>query len=598
MRFLKNNAGQFFVWMSAGLLSVCIACSPAKTDAGSGVFSLKGQITGLGHDQNPSPGKVYYRDALTGEYRVKAVEVAPGGQFGVSFPLRTPQEVSLNCNSRFYPVYALPGGALTLTLHADRPDSCRYRGDGADVCTELAFYSAFGKKSNSGKYANTRLQAGLLSPAAFKAGCDTVLAARMRAIDSLQAARRFSDATAGLLRDKERLHYGNVLFSFVSDRRMLCRMEPDNPVAQQPLPDDYFDFLEKMPLESKKALSLSQYNELIDAIYFSQQLMDAGNSVKDTFVTVRATFLTYLLDRKVPLTDEERATAEIHQSFLGTHRLTPELSEAFDRQLTASVYQPFEEKYAAWVDSFQVVVQQIIDAGDRLISMEITSCGTEPETLKKRFRACREAFKSLYLRSPSLAADLWTLRFFIENLKSISSRADADVFYQTCVDSVADPAVKAVMKERTYLNFTHAALPATKGGDMVRRLIAAHPGKYVLLDFWGTTCGPCVGDIERFSEMRKSYTGSPDFAYIFVTSSQSSPEADYRNYLSGPLKGEESHRLPADEYVYLEELFDMAGIPRYVLIDREGKVQDDSFDIYRLEAFLKQEKIRKGAAPE
>lgn len=598
MIFSKWRLKPFFGWALVCLAAGCVSCAPVGTEDGHGVFSLTGRITGYNPKESPSIGKVYYRDALTGEYRVEVVEIASDGRFETAFPLRNSQNLNLKYKSRVYPVYALPGGTLALTLNADDPESCRYAGDGAGVSGELAFYLAFRKTNYSGDAADARTQAGFVSPDAFKARRDTILAGRIRTIDSLLATRRFSSATAGLLYDLERLNNGNILFYFVSSRNMLRRMEPDNPVVQQPLPDDYYDFLEEMPFENKGAISLSQYNELIDDIYYSQQLLDAGNSVKDTLITVRYTLLTYLLDRQVPLTDEEREIAESHRTFLGTHRLTPEFTETFNRQLADSVYWPFEEKYAAWTDSFNVMLRQDIEAGNLPLSMQITSTGHEAETLKKRYRVCREALKGLYLQSPSRAADLWTLRFFLGNLKGISSEADAETFYEACSDSVADPAVKALMKERLQKNFARFVLPEKKGSDWVRRLIAAHPGKYVLIDFWGTTCGPCIGEIEQFSELRKSYTNSPDFAYVFVTSPEHSVEAVYRDYLSDRLKGEESHWLTVEEYAYLEDLFDMAGMPRYVLIDREGVVRDDSFDIYQLGEFLKQEKIRKSPAPE
>ena len=41
--------------------------------------------------------------------------------------------------------------------------------------------------------------------------------------------------------------------------------------------------------------------------------------------------------------------------------------------------------------------------------------------------------------------------------------------------------------------------------------------------------------------------------------------------------GDNLFRLPEDEYNYLRQLFKFNGIPRYVMLDRDGNVVDDNF---------------------
>lgn len=65
------------------------------------------------------------------------------------------------------------------------------------------------------------------------------------------------------------------------------------------------------------------------------------------------------------------------------------------------------------------------------------------------------------------------------------------------------------------------------------------------------------------------------------------------NYVEKNLKEEVIFRLPQSDYNYLRELFHFNGIPRYVLLDRDGKLLNGDFPMYNIEQFLKESKIRK-----
>lgn len=591
---MKSSFIQVFLLVMSCTLMGCTSSVKTDSETASAVFHLTGQITGYKIAEGPLIGEISYRDLFTNELFVKVTEISPLGQFQVSLPLRSSQEVNLSLGSHYFTVYAIPNGTLRLTTNVNYPDSCQYEGDGADISRELAFYNAFRENKYIDDYSVMESDAKIFSPNDFRAKWKDVMAKRLSAIDSLQTARNLTSEIANLLRYNEQLYHGALFFSFLDSRNLLKNIEPDNPIVQQPTPLDYYTFLQNMPFEKKEAVSLSRYGNIIENIKFSQPMMDAANSVKDTIITLKYTFLTYLLDKNVPLTDEERKIAESHLDFVGVHKVDPVFLQEFNEKLNNSVYRPFEEKYRAWTDSFQIKVQKDIEAGNQPLNVLISSTGNEPKTLQKRWEACHKVFKEMYPLTPSLASDILTLQYFINQLKDISSVSDADTLFAERIVTVNDHTIKAIMKEKYQKRFSASRkIPETKGGDIVRRMIAPYKGKFVLIDFWGTTCGPCRADIDRFSELRKSYTDSPDFTYLFVSSPQNSPEEDYKKFVSSKLEGEESIYLPLNEFVYLQELFNMNGIPRYVLINREGEIMDDNFDLYKLEEFLKNEGIRK-----
>ena len=118
-------------------------------------------------------------------------------------------------------------------------------------------------------------------------------------------------------------------------------------------------------------------------------------------------------------------------------------------------------------------------------------------------------------------------------------------------------------------------LPDDKVLDVVREVMQRHKGKYIMLDIWGITCGPCIGEIESSAEFRKVNLHNPDFKFVFITGESVSPEKRYNEFVARQLEGEECIYLSASDYARLREVFQTDAIPTYILIDPEGNVVND-----------------------
>ena len=124
------------------------------------------------------------------------------------------------------------------------------------------------------------------------------------------------------------------------------------------------------------------------------------------------------------------------------------------------------------------------------------------------------------------------------------------------------------------------SLPKGKDAEIFSKLIAPFKGKYLFVDFWGTSCGPCRWGIEEKKITREKYINDNRFAFIFITCKEWSPNFQiYKKYIKEQGLNQ-SLFVSNDEFNYLMQLFRFKGVPHYLFIDPNGKVLDTDFEMF------------------
>ena len=171
-------------------------------------------------------------------------------------------------------------------------------------------------------------------------------------------------------------------------------------------------------------------------------------------------------------------------------------------------------------------------------------------------------------------------------------KEEAELFLAYIKEGIKEPFLKEEADRLFYKNFPlekHTAyeLPDTKEAKIFKDIITRHKGKILLVDFWATTCGPCVYAIKQHKELRQKYKGSDDADFVFITAEDLSPLSAYNDFVKEQ-ELEHTYRLNADDYRYLRQLFRFNGIPKYIIVDRESRIWKDDANSYNFEEELRE----------
>ena len=129
----------------------------------------------------------------------------------------------------------------------------------------------------------------------------------------------------------------------------------------------------------------------------------------------------------------------------------------------------------------------------------------------------------------------------------------------------------------------------SEGEALLKKIIEPYKGKFVLLDIWGTWCGPCKEALSHSTEeyaRLKNY----DIQYLYLAngSPQTVWETVIREYnVSGPNVAH--YNLPPKQQTAIEQYLNVHAWPTYKLFDRNGNLLDlkvDPRDLETLAGYL------------
>ena len=125
------------------------------------------------------------------------------------------------------------------------------------------------------------------------------------------------------------------------------------------------------------------------------------------------------------------------------------------------------------------------------------------------------------------------------------------------------------------------------GEKILRKITEPYRGKLILLDIWGTWCGPCK---EALSHSQEEYERLKDFDLVYLYLANSSDDESWKNVIKEyNLVGDNvvHYNLPESQQSAIENFLQVHSFPTYKLIDRDGSVLDVNADPRELEGLAR-----------
>ncbi|WP_163718767.1 TlpA family protein disulfide reductase [Mangrovibacterium lignilyticum] len=120
--------------------------------------------------------------------------------------------------------------------------------------------------------------------------------------------------------------------------------------------------------------------------------------------------------------------------------------------------------------------------------------------------------------------------------------------------------------------------------ELISKIIQEHQGKIIYLDIWAAWCSPCRKEMPNSTKLMNALNSDEvDFVYLCIDS-----EEDKWKALISELNIEGSHYLATpDQSRFVYKLFEMNGVPQYILIDSNGNIVDKGIQLRPSESLIK-----------
>jgi thiol-disulfide isomerase/thioredoxin len=542
---------------------------------------LVGYIKGYDPRAGFATGMVYAQNVITREDYPMVIRIHEDGRFEGNIPMLFPENLRLIFKNYYFDFYIQPGETMAMLLDwdefltADRKRNIRYtfsniqyKGLSANINKELTTFNALLPKL---PYQKIYGEQDKKEPAEYKVFLASITADYTNQYKRLLETSELLEQTRKILQDNYKIEFATFLMEY--------EMSYGYKNRDTNLPVEFYDFLQNIPMNDKGLLSTPNFMVFINRLEYAAPFNGASYS----YPSPEKTYFEYLFEELGIKKSPEDIRFINWQDSINIYLNQPGITGEKQKELLDDFKKTsaeFHEKYSGHFEAYQK--KYLADLKQP----------TPSETATVEWQKKDSIYSEVLKLTPGIVYDITKVRKldfqFGQSMKE--QKEEAAIFLKQLEKGITEPFLKEEAERLFQKNYpvekpTAYELPDTEEAKLFKEIIAPYKGKYLLVDFWATTCGPCVANIKRQKAWRTTQKDSKDVDFVFITSENESPLNDYNKFVE---ENELTHtyRLNADDYRYLRQLFRFNGIPRYIIVDREGKIMDDKAQAHHFETNL------------
>jgi thiol-disulfide isomerase/thioredoxin len=192
--------------------------------------------------------------------------------------------------------------------------------------------------------------------------------------------------------------------------------------------------------------------------------------------------------------------------------------------------------------------------------------GNDYVKMKEVFSCNNDALHIVYMkklkfpfRNSGCNEELYSVRPFIEkNVKESKLKSEIIALFNLYKDIMpGEPAATPVLKDAEGKEYTFADFR----------------GKVLVIDVWATWCSSCLAGMPKYIALRESYRGNPNVEFITVSIDRKESRESWLAAIEKRKMGDMLNLTPdCSEESLFESKYHISGIPRYIIIDKEGNI--------------------------
>ncbi|MES2808974.1 MAG: TlpA disulfide reductase family protein [Bacteroidota bacterium] len=510
--------------------------------------TLTGYINGYSSKLGFKTGLIYVSDLISGKQNSHSINIAADGSFKAKFPMAYPEGVILNIGDTFESAFMAPGKKIFVYINLLGGDQkCKFMGDYATLSRELKETSSL----INFDAINLNAKATELTLMQYQKYIIDMQNKSLAKIDNYRAEHGLSLKGYQVVTNNIKYRAAAFLLEYNALRENAhyeANKDKDKQdiIAYKPVKLDevYLSVLANYPLKDELSALSESYDIFINRLKFI-------DGVPGYLDRKRIKYLVEAFYAVPPVDEGEKklqaamiATLKSGEGSLNDiYKSNPKPFETDNPQ--RSVYYKAHPLHVSFAEAVSAVIKSDISFTRDVIEAQdhagIISAQLKPKNTK----------------------ELTEIKTKINNPGVYNALAHYN-------QSIADK-ISANSKIKT--GFVLNKMPKTTADSVFNAILSKYKGKAVYVDFWATWCAPCRAGIEEIAPLKEEMKNDK-VAFVYITD-PSSPEETYKKMVPG-IPGEH-YKLNKDEWNYIAGKFSITGIPRYMLVNKNGMIVNDNY---------------------